>query len=360
MRFALWSMTSPAPGLSHVEIYENQLRECEEAERLGFDHMWFFEHHVSPSSPIPSPNLMIAAAAQRTRRIRLGAMVNILPYRNPLLLAEEIAMLDTLTRGRLDMGVGRGLKPVEFDAFGVDQARSRRMFLESIDVMKRVWADENFIVERDWFRIDKKTPLAPGVVQKPHPPFYISAQSAESLRWAAENDVPFAQIDALVEECERDCAFYRDIHARAGHSPAPRLVVTREIFVADTDAEARRIAEPFLARYWELWGRYAQFTAEGRMPDDYDAWRKRAPVLSKMSFDELAERGLIFVGSPATVARQINRHAARLDILALACVFKFGGMPLSTMLGNMRRFAREVRPLLGASGSPARSREAGR
>ena len=223
MRFALWSMTSPSPGLTHVEIYEDQLRECEEADRLGFDHMWFFEHHVSPSSPIPSPNLMIVAAAQRTRRIRLGAMVNILPYRNPLLLAEELAMLDTLSRGRLDIGVGRGLKPIEFDALGVDQSRSRRMFLESIDVMKRIWADENFIAESDWFKIDKKTPLSPGVTQKPHPPFYVSAQSEESLRWAAQNDVPFAQIDALVEDCRRDCAFYRGLQIAAGHAPAPRL-----------------------------------------------------------------------------------------------------------------------------------------
>jgi len=90
----------------------------------------------SPTAPVPSPNLMIAAAARSTSRIRLGAMVNILPYRNPLLVAEEAAMLD--------MGIGRGLRPVEFDAFCVPQADSREMFLESMQIICRVWADENF------------------------------------------------------------------------------------------------------------------------------------------------------------------------------------------------------------------------
>ena len=104
MRFGLWSMTSPPPGISDVDLYEQQLQEAELADQLGYDHIWFFEHHCSPTSPVPSPNLLIAAAAQRTKKIRLGAMVNILPYRNPVVLAEELAMLDVLSRGRLDIG----------------------------------------------------------------------------------------------------------------------------------------------------------------------------------------------------------------------------------------------------------------
>ena len=346
MRYGLWSMTGATLGLSHIDIYEQQLQEAEAADRLGFDHFWFFEHHVSPSSPVPSPNLLIAAAAQRTKRIRLGAMVNILPYRNPLMLAEEVAMLDTLTRGRLDMGIGRGLRPVEFDAFGLKQSESRRMFLESIEVMKRLWADENFVAESDWFKIDKKTPLAPGVVQKPHPPFYISAQSLDSLRWAAERDIPFAQIDALVDECKNDCDFYREVQIASGHKPEPRLVLAREIFVAGTDEEAKRLAYPYLVKYWELWGRYAQFTADGRLPEDYEVWRKRAPLLAQLSFEDIVERGLIFVGSPDTVANQIRQHRSMLDIHVLACVFKFGAMPLDVMVGSMQLFAEKVRPQL--------------
>jgi hypothetical protein len=133
-----------------------------------------------------------------------------------LILAEEAAMLDTLTNGRLDWGVGRGLKPLEFDAFCVPQARSREMFLEHMEVAKRIWADENFEHHGEFYHVNKQTPLTPPCVQKPHPPLYVSAQSEESLRWAAQNDTHFCQIDALYEECERDQVFYRNVQIASG------------------------------------------------------------------------------------------------------------------------------------------------
>src|SRR5215470_5345904 len=234
MRFAIWSPTNPRAGVSHVELYRQQIREVEIAEELGFEHVWFYEHHVSPSGPSPSPNLLIAAAAPSTSRIRLGTMVNILPYRNPLLVAEEAAMLDVLTNGRLDMGIGRGLKPIEFDAFCVSQAESREMFLESLAIIKKVWAGENFEFSGRYFKVNKQTPLSPPLVQKPHPPLLISAQSEESLRFAAEHDMPFGQIDALVEDCERDQKLYRGIQIASGHPPSDRLFITREVYVAET------------------------------------------------------------------------------------------------------------------------------
>lgn len=346
MKFAIWSPTNPREGVSHVELYRQQVREIEVAEELGFDHFWLYEHHVSPSGPMPSPNLIIAAAALSTSRIRIGTMVNILPYRNPLLVAEEAAMLDVLTNGRLDMGIGRGLKPIEFDAFCVPQALSREMFLESLAIIRRVWADENFQFTGKHFKINKQTPLSPPLVQKPHPPLLISAQSEESLRFAAENDLPFAQIDALIEDCERDQEFYRSLQVASGHAPSNRLFITREIYVADTDEQARREAYPYLLRYWELWGRYTQFTLDGRMPDEYDVWRKRAPMLYAMKFEELIERGLVMIGRPETVARQIIDHQRRLDLFALAGVFKFGGMPFDMLLKSMRAFSQHVMPLV--------------
>jgi alkanesulfonate monooxygenase SsuD/methylene tetrahydromethanopterin reductase-like flavin-dependent oxidoreductase (luciferase family) len=346
MRYGIWSPTNPCDGVNHVDLYEQQLLEVELAEKLGFDHFWFYEHHVTVSGPIPSPNLMIAAAAMRTKRIRLGNMVNILPYRNPLIVAEEAAMLDTLTNGRLDMGIGRGLKPIEFDAFCVSQAHSREMFHESLAIIRKVWADETFDFHGKYFNVSKKTPLSPPLVQQPHPPFYVSAQSEESIRWAAEHDIPFGQIDALVEDCRRDQAIYKEVQRAAGHAPAPRLFLTREIFVGETDEKARAKALPYLLKYWELWGRYSQFTTDGRMPDDYDSWRKRAPLLAAMSFEQLIESGLVMIGSPETVARQIIRHQQELDIAVLACVFKFGRMPFKDVTESMKMFADHVIPLV--------------
>ena len=349
MRFGIWSPTNPREGVGPVDLYRQQIEEVKVAEECGFDHIWFYEHHLSPSGPMPSPNLMIAAASAVTSRIRLGAMVNILPYRNPLIAAEEAAMLDTLTNGRLDWGIGRGLKPLEFDALCLPQARSRDMFLEHIEIARRVWADENFSFHGEFFNVNKQTPLSPPCVQKPHPPLYVSAQSEDSLRWAAENDCYFAQIDALIDEAARDQKIYRDIQVAAGRKPSPRLVVTREIFVADTMEEARELARPWLLRYWQLWHRYAQLTHEGRMPEEYAKWRERAPILAKMSFEELNERGLIMIGTPDHVAGRILEPAEKLDLAALACVFKFGGMPFDLLTRSMRLFSQKVMPQVKAA-----------
>src|ERR1051326_1790210 len=141
MKLAIWSTTTPREHSTHEETFRKQMEEVELAERIGIDQTWFFEHHLNPGGPVPSPNLLTAAAARNTSRIRFASMVNILPFRHPLLVAEEAAMLDNLTGGRFDLGLGRGLRPPEFDAFGVDQGQSREMFLESFDIIRRVFAD---------------------------------------------------------------------------------------------------------------------------------------------------------------------------------------------------------------------------
>ncbi len=346
MKLAIWSTTTPRENSTHSEMFRRQLEEVELAERIGIDQIWFFEHHLAPTAPVPSPNLLIAAAARTTRRIRFASMVNILPFRHPLLVAEEAAMLDNLTNGRLDMGLGRGLRPPEFDAFGVDQGQSREMFLESFEIIRRVWADENFVHRGRYWTVQKDAPLSPPLVQQPHPPFLVSAQSEESLRWAARHDIPFAQIDSLAEQARRDQALYREVQTAHGHAPAPRLYLMREIYVADSDRRARAEAKPYLLQYWELWNRYTQFTRGGRLPDSYDFWRRQAPMLHAMSFDEIVANDMVLLGGPETVADAILRLARGLDLQGLAMIFKLGAMPYDMVERSMIAFGEEVVPRL--------------
>ena len=343
MKLAIWSTTTPRENSTHVELFERQLQEAELAERIGIDQMWFLEHHLQPSAT-PSPNLIIAAAAQRTSRLRFANMVNILPFRHPLLVAEEAAILDTLTGGRLDMGLGRGLRPPEFDAFGIDQANSREMFLESFELISRIWADETFAHHGKYWTVVKNGPLSPPLVQRPHPPFLVSAQSEESLRWAASHDIPFAQIDAMVEQARRDVALYREVQTAHGHQPAPRLYLMREIYVGDSDARARAEAEPYLLQYWDLWNRYTQFTRGGKLPDSYDFWRRQAPMLHAMSFEEILAHDMVLLGGPDSVADAILRLTEQLNLMGLALVFKLGAMPYDMLERSMTRFGEEVMP----------------
>lgn len=344
MKLAIWSTTTPREASSHAEMFRRQLEEVELADRIGIDQIWFFEHHLLPTGPVPSPNLLIAAAARTTNRIRFASMVNILPFRHPLLVAEEAAMLDNLTNGRFDMGLGRGLHPPEFEAFGVDQQQSREMFLESFDLIRRIWADKTFAHRGKYWTMRKDGPLSPPLVQRPHPPFLVSAQSEESLRWAAQHDIPFAQIDSLVEQAARDQALYRDVQVTHGHAPSPRLYLMREIFVAATDALARAAAQNHLLQYWQLWNRYTQFTRGGRLPESYDFWRRQAPMLHAMDFDEIVARDMVILGSPETVANTIIRLAGQLDPMGLAMIFKLGAMPYDMVEASMTAFGEAVMP----------------
>ncbi|HYP35366.1 MAG TPA: LLM class flavin-dependent oxidoreductase [Stellaceae bacterium] len=279
-----------------------------------------------------------------TRHIRFSSMVNILPFRHPLLVAEEAAMLDNLTGGRLDMGLGRSLRPPEFEAFGVDQQQSREMFLESFDIIRRVWADENFVHRGKYWTVRKDAPLSPPLVQRPHPPFLVSAQSEESLCWAAEHDIPFAQIDATVEQARHDRAFYREVQTAHGHAPVPRFYLMREIYVGDNDVHARVEARPYLLQYSELWNRYTQFTRGGKLPDSYDFWRRQAPMLHAMSFDEIVANDMVILGNAETVANAILRLSSQLDLMGLAMIFKLGAMPHDMVERSMTTFGEKVVP----------------
>jgi alkanesulfonate monooxygenase SsuD/methylene tetrahydromethanopterin reductase-like flavin-dependent oxidoreductase (luciferase family) len=321
MRLAIWSTTTPRENSTHSEMFRRQLEEVELVERIGIDQIWFFEHHLNPTGPVPSPNLLIAAAARTTSRIRFASMVNILPFRHPLLVAEEAAMLDNMTDGRLDMGLGRGLRPPEFEAFGVDQQQSREMFLESFDIIRRVFADDMFEHRGKYWTVRKDAPLSPPLVQRPHPPFLVSAQSEESLRWAAQHDIPFAQIDSLVEQAGRDATLYREVQRAHGHAPTPRLYLMREIYVADSDARARAEAQPWMLQHWQLWNRYTQFMRGGKLPDSYDFWRRQAPMLYAMNFDEIVAKDMVILGGPETVANAILRLVSQLDLMGLAMIF---------------------------------------
>jgi alkanesulfonate monooxygenase SsuD/methylene tetrahydromethanopterin reductase-like flavin-dependent oxidoreductase (luciferase family) len=344
VKLAIWSTTTPRQNSTHQELFRRQLEEVELAERIGIDQIWFYEHHLQPTAPVPSPNLLIAAAAQRTRHIRFASMVNILPFRNPLLVAEEAALLDNLTGGRLDMGIGRGLRPPEFEAFDVDQQQSREMFLEAFDVIRRVWADEEFVHRGKYWTVRKNGPLSPPLVQRPHPPFLVSAQSEDSLRWAAQHDIPFAQIDSMVEQAGRDQALYREVQTAHGHAAMPRLYLMREIYVGDTDARARAEARPYLLQYWELWNRYTQFTQGGKLPDSYDFWRRQAPMLHAMDFDQIVANDMVILGNPETVAETILRIAGQLEPMGLAMIFKLGAMPYDMVERSMTLFGEEVMP----------------
>jgi alkanesulfonate monooxygenase SsuD/methylene tetrahydromethanopterin reductase-like flavin-dependent oxidoreductase (luciferase family) len=218
------------------------------------------------------------------------------------------------------------------------------MFVESFDIIRRVFTDEMFEHRGKYWTVRKDAPLAPPLVQRPHPPFLVSAQSEETLRWAARHDIPFAQIDSLAEQARDAAALYRDVQMAHGHAPAPRLYLMREIYVGESDAQARAEAEPWMLQQWQLWNRYTQFTRGGELPESYDFWRRQAPMLHAMGFEDIVAKDMVILGGSERVAEIVLRLAGQLDLMGLALIFKLGAMPYDMVERSMTLFGEEVMP----------------
>jgi len=148
----------------------------------------------------------------------------------------------------------------------------------------------------------------------------------------------------MVDQAMRDQALYREVQTAQGYAPMPRLYLMREIYVADSDARAHAEARPYLLQYWELWNRYTQFTRGGKLPDSYDFWRRQAPMLHAMSFEEIVANDMVILGNAETVANAILRLSSQLDLMGLAMIFKLGTMPYDMVERSMRAFGEEVVP----------------
>src|SRR5688572_23010089 len=171
--------------LALAELYEQRLRLVECADQNGFYCYHIAEHHASPLSMTPSPGLFLAAAAQRTERIRLGTLVYVLPVYNPLRLIEEICMLDNLSRGRLDVGVGRGISPVELSFFNIEVQDSREMFREALDAVTSALATGRLAYEGRYVTF-KDVELQIEPFQRPYPPLWYPTNSSDSMTWLAQ------------------------------------------------------------------------------------------------------------------------------------------------------------------------------
>jgi probable F420-dependent oxidoreductase len=232
MRFGTYFFLQAPPSLAHPDVVRNEIEQMAWTEELGFDSIWLTEHHFIEYGLSVSPAVLAAAAAMRTRHVRIGLAAAILPFHDPIRLAEELAMVDILSGGRLDVGVGRGNRPVEFEGYRIPQIESRDRFEESLEIMIRAWTRERFAFEGRHFTIPEVR-VIPKPLQQPHPPLWIGGSSPAALRRAAA----FAQVwqptpTPLAELIERQ-AYLRQACDKIGRQDVPE---TRMSFRVDFSA----------------------------------------------------------------------------------------------------------------------------
>src|SRR5713101_7448106 len=244
MKFGILQFFSwPERRVPLPTVYERALQRIEIMDRSGYDAVWLTEHHFSDYSVCPSIPVMGAHVAARTKRLRIGAGVTLAAFYHPLRLAEEVALLDILSGGRVNWGAGRGFDQREFKTFDVPMEESAARFHEAVEIVVRAWSDERLNYRGKYFNFEDVEVL-PKPLQRPTPPIWMAAGSTEALAWAASKGHsvllgPHASHDETGKQWE----FYRDQLSAHGHSIAGREIPTaRLLAIAGTDAEAAEVA----------------------------------------------------------------------------------------------------------------------
>jgi alkanesulfonate monooxygenase SsuD/methylene tetrahydromethanopterin reductase-like flavin-dependent oxidoreductase (luciferase family) len=335
MKFGVFDQNDRS-GLPLAEQYENRLLLAELYDRLGFHSFHMSEHHGTTLSMTPSPSLWMAALSQRTKRLRLCPLVYLLPTYNPARLYEEICMLDHLSGGRFEFGIGRGASPHELDALSIDSTKAAKMYAEAFDVLQRCFTQRAVTTTGEFWRLnDYVVEMKP--LQQPRPPMWYAVGSPDSVVWPARNGVNVVcggQVSRVRAISDR---YYEEM-AAAGVKGSPLIGINRYIIVGETDREAHELGRKawpaFYENFIKLWRKHGTQPVNAKLPP---------------SFDQLAESGHAIAGSARTVAQVLSDQVSLGGLNYVIGSFMFGSMPHAEAVASIRRFAEQVMPAVKAA-----------
>jgi alkanesulfonate monooxygenase SsuD/methylene tetrahydromethanopterin reductase-like flavin-dependent oxidoreductase (luciferase family) len=330
---------------SGQQYFREALNLVEAAERYGYSHVRIVEHYCKPYGGYsPNPVVFLAAAAQRTRTIRLvtGAVLPV--FNNPLKLAGELGMLDAISNGRLDIGVARAFLPHEFEAFGIPMDESRARFEEGFAALQVLLGQEQASFEGRFHRFADVTSL-PRPVQQPHPPYWVAALATEeSFARAGANGHNIMAIPLSGAAIRTLLQAYHEAYHAAGHTGPGKVMLAFHMYCAPTDAEAYAMARPLLDDY--LQRTIAAAAGWDVMESkDYQNYPQLIARLKQQNFDTLLASGAVWVGSPASIRTRIASFVEEVgdfDIASLQVMY--GHMSEADAERSVRLFAERVMP----------------
>lgn len=328
-------------GMPLPEFYEARLKIAQAYDRAGFYAYHLAEHHSTPLGMAPSPNLFLAALAQRTQRLRFGPMVFVVPLYHPLRLISEICMLDQMSGGRLELSFGRGASPIELEYFGADPDAAQGIYDEALEVILAGLTRRRLDFHGRHFSFDD-VPMELAPLQQPHPPLWYGAHGPESAARAARAGFNIINLDTTAEIRLTVASYRKTWQATRGAGVGlPKLGLGRFIVVAETDAEAIALA----SRAYTPW--YLSFTHLPRLLGR-DQAHPRPP-----QFEALMERGQGIAGSPASVRDALAAQLAETGCNYVVGQFAFGDMSCEEALRSIDLFARQVMPALRGAAAAA-------
>jgi alkanesulfonate monooxygenase SsuD/methylene tetrahydromethanopterin reductase-like flavin-dependent oxidoreductase (luciferase family) len=340
--------------------YNEHLEEMTYCEELGFDGVVFNEHHYSAYGTMPSPNLIAAALSQKTSRIKIGVLGNILPLRyHPVRVAEEYAMVDCLSNGRLIAGFVRGIPP-EYIWYGVNPAESRGRFEEAYELIMTAWTQSVWSYEGKFFQL-KDCAIWPRPLQQPHPPIWIAARSAESIEWCVKRHLPTAQVYQTTAQIEDTFNYYRRVARDEGWEATPNdFILCRHIYIDESDKKAQEVAEPAMRYFFTVFNRgfneainkgavdqglLKALTTERSFNYFREGNRERRDF-SKLDWDGLISTGYMIAGNPDTVARQVLDQMKQIGAEHFMGMFHIGNLAHEKVVSSLDLFKKEIMPRL--------------
>lgn len=334
MKFGIFDQNDRS-GRPLAQQYQERLQLAELFDANGFYCYHTSEHHATPLSTTPSQNVLMSAIAQRTRNLRLCPLVYLLPIHHPVRLAEEICMLDHLSEGRFQFGIGRGASPHELAAMGIDAANAGKMYAESFDVIERFFTSDRLNFTGQFWQFDD-VPVEMKPLQSPHPPMWYALASPESTVWPAQRGInivcggPVDRIRAVTDRYREEWSKTHD-----AQDELPLIGVNRYIVVADTDEAAldigRKAWPTFFSNFIRLWRKHGTEPVNAKLPPDFESL--------------LASRHAV-VGSPETVAKELASQIVDGGLNYLIGSYVFGDMLHSDVVKSVELFSSHVMPQL--------------
>lgn len=324
-------------GQGQTLAFDELFAQVDAAESMGLDSIWIVEHHFRPHASVLSASMAVAGAiASRTRRVRIGTAVQVLPLGNPLRIAEEVASIDHMSHGRFDFGVGRSSIPKFYDGFNIPYSESTARFAESFEIVMRAFTQETFSFEGDYYSY-RDISISPRPLQQPHPPIYMAVRTPEGFAATARRGF-HAVLWFMGDYYEDRLQVYRDEWQAAGHADPPEIHVRVPVFVAESEAQARET--PRASVFHDL----QRVVAEAQAMNAADRVAQARRFME--DYDEFLRTRVIF-GTPGSVVERIEEFRERMGLTGLILDVNHGGqIPQEQVLDSIRLITEKVAPRL--------------
>jgi alkanesulfonate monooxygenase SsuD/methylene tetrahydromethanopterin reductase-like flavin-dependent oxidoreductase (luciferase family) len=333
-------------GASQAAAFRDVFETADRAEAWGIDCVWLGEIHFTPTRSIISASLQVASAiAARTRRVRVGTAVQVLPLNHPLRIAEEVATVDHISEGRFEFGIGRSGVVRTYDTYGVPYAESQARFREALEIVRQAWTGEPFSYEGEFYRVQNAT-VAPRPYQVPHPPIRMAATSEETFPSAGRMGLPiFIGLRATeISDLQAQLAPYRQAWREAGHAGEPSVYLRIPVYASPTARgaaeEPRESLTSFFTRQTEL----ARLAVGRAGAGPADRRRFQAERMASLSYEDILARKVVF-GTAAGVIDRLTELREQLQLDGIVAELNPGGrIPSELETRSLQILTHEVMP----------------